>query len=114
MSATIQDVRSYWNARPCNVRHGQSPVGTIAWSQEVTARKYGVEPHIRGFAQFKRWRGKRVLEVGCGIGTDTLEFLRAGARVSAVDLSEESLKLACKRVEKESFSEANFRRGAAG
>jgi SAM-dependent methyltransferase len=38
-----------------------------------------------------------VLEVGCGIGTDTINFAKAGASVTAVDLSDESLKLARQR-----------------
>jgi SAM-dependent methyltransferase len=78
-----------------------SPVGTLAWSREVTQRKYFVEPHIREFAQFPRWYGKKVLEVGCGIGTDTLEFVRAGAKVVALDLSDESLKIAANRFDVE-------------
>jgi ubiquinone/menaquinone biosynthesis C-methylase UbiE len=58
-----------------------------------------VEPHIPIFAEFERWRGKKVLEIGCGIGTDTVNFARHGAQVTAVDLSEESLRLAEKQAE---------------
>src|SRR6267142_4389288 len=97
MSAMIERAQNYWDRRPCNVRHGRSPVGSLEWSREVTARKYLVEPHIPDFAQFARWRDKRVLEMGCGIGTDTLEFLRAGAVMHAVDLSQQSLLLAWQR-----------------
>src|SRR5262245_38415874 len=99
-SATpIDRVRDYWNSRPCNLRHSPAPVGTREYFDQVEARKYFVEPHIPGFAQHDRWRGKRVLEIGCGLGTDTINFARAGARVTAVDLSSRSLELARQRAE---------------
>jgi ubiquinone/menaquinone biosynthesis C-methylase UbiE len=96
---SIARVREYWNSRPCNLRHSPEPVGTRAYFDQVEARKYFVEPHIPGFAEHGRWAGKRVLEVGCGLGTDTMNFARAGAHVTAVDLSTASLDLARKRAE---------------
>jgi 2-polyprenyl-3-methyl-5-hydroxy-6-metoxy-1,4-benzoquinol methylase len=93
----IASVKDYWDRRPCNIRHSPRPVGTKEYFDEVEARKYFVEPHIPGFAEFERWRGKRVLEIGCGIGTDTINFARQGARVTAVDLSEKSIEVARSR-----------------
>jgi 2-polyprenyl-3-methyl-5-hydroxy-6-metoxy-1,4-benzoquinol methylase len=90
----ISRVQEYWNARPCNIRHSTKAMGSKEYFDEVEARKYMVEPHIPRFAEFERWRGKRVLEIGCGLGTDTINFARHGARVTAVDLSEKSLELA--------------------
>ena len=95
---TVDAVRTYWDRRPCNIRHSPKPVGTREYFDEVEARKYFVEPHIPRFAQFECWRGKKVLEIGCGIGTDTTNFARHGASVTAVDLSLQSLELAKKRI----------------
>lgn len=96
-SISIDRVREFWDRRPCNLRHSTAPVGTRQYFDEVEARKYFVEPHIPGFADHRRWAGKTVLEVGCGLGTDTINFARAGARVTAVDLSRRSLDLARER-----------------
>jgi len=94
-----EQVREYWNQRPCNIRHSPKPVGTREYFDEVEARKYLVEPHIPGFAQFERWKGKKVLEIGCGIGTDSVNYARAGVNLTAIDLSEKSLEICKKRFE---------------
>lgn len=110
--ATLEDVQQYWNRRPCNIRHSPKTVGTREYFDEVERRKYFVEPHIPGFAQFERWKGKKVLEIGCGIGTDSINFARAGAKLTCVDLSTESIALAKKRFEVFGL-EAKFYQGNA-
>ena len=97
--ASLDSVRDYWNRRPCNLRHGTAEVGTREYFDQVEARKYMVEPHILGFTEFEKWRGKKVLEIGCGLGTAAVSFARAGADYTAVELSDESLKLAKQRFE---------------
>lgn len=96
---SMDKVEAYWNARPCNIRHSLREVGSREYFDDVEARKYFVEPHIPSFAQFERWKDKKVLEVGCGIGTDTINFARAGAKVTAIDYSEKSLDIARRRAE---------------
>jgi 2-polyprenyl-3-methyl-5-hydroxy-6-metoxy-1,4-benzoquinol methylase len=78
----ITKVSDYWNSRPCNIAHSPQPVGSREYFDEVEIRKYVVEPHIPSFAEFERWRGKKVLEIGCGIGTDTINFARCGREIA--------------------------------
>src|SRR5712692_2987408 len=96
-SVPVEAVRTYWNARPCNIRYSPKEIGTKEYFNQVEARKYFVGPHILPFVQFERWRNKKVLEIGCGIGTDTVNFARHGALVTAVDLSDHSLEVARRR-----------------
>jgi SAM-dependent methyltransferase len=110
--ATVQDVKRYWDRRPCNLRHSPKAVGTSEYFDEVEKRKYFVEPHIPAFADFPRWRGKNVLEVGCGIGTDSVNFVRNGANLTIVELSPESLVITKRRFELEGLR-ATFINGNA-
>ena len=101
-------VKKFWNDRPCNIRHGIAEIGTKEYFDQVEARRYFVEPHIVEFAEFDKWNGKKVLEIGTGIGTDTIRFLRAGADVTSIDLSDESVAIAKKRADMYGFDSSRI------
>lgn len=97
MTASIEDVRRFWDARPCNVQHSHKPRGTREYFDEVEHKKFMAEPHIPAFCEFDRWKNKRVLEIGAGIGTMAINFARVGAEYTGVELSGESLALTQQR-----------------
>lgn len=108
----IKEIESYWDTRPCNVKHSKKDYLSIEYFNEVEQKKYFVEPHIKEFAEFEKWKDKKVLEIGCGIGTDSINFARAGADLTVIDLSLESLKICKERFNKFNLS-ANFYHGNA-
>ena len=107
MTVTIDDVRTYWDDRPCNVKHSKKEIGTKEYFDEVERKRYTAEPHIPSFAGFSNTKGKKVLEVGCGMATEGINYARAGATYTGTDLSTESLDLAKKRF-KVYNNEGNF------
>jgi SAM-dependent methyltransferase len=93
---------AHWSANPIASRHGEfhpaHDTFTREWFEEHSRFRYDVYgPWIREIAGFDRRRGDLLLEIGCGMGTDLLEFARGGARVVGVDLTRRHLELARRR-----------------
>jgi ubiquinone/menaquinone biosynthesis C-methylase UbiE len=89
------DVRAYWEQEPCGTDKavvGDRPALTKEWFEEVERFRYQVEPFIHSVAQFTRHRGKRILEVGVGAGTDHLQWARAGCDCYGVDLTDAAIE----------------------
>src|SRR4030095_3364706 len=89
------EVRDFWNANPCGTRY----MSDEADLEGHAHARFALEPYIRQFAQFTSAQNQRVLEVGVGIGADYVEWLKAGAHATGVDLSSESLARTRRRCE---------------
>ena len=92
-------VRAFWQANPCGVKFADAPPGTRKFYELVEAHRYTKEWHIPIAADFENARGLKVLEVGCGLGTDGAQFAAAGADYTGVDLTDAAVELARKRFE---------------
>ena len=92
-------VQEWWNSRPCGSRVSDKEIGSKAFFEEVEQHRYTQEYHIPKVVNFENWKGKEVLEIGCGLGTDLLQFARAGAQVTGIDLTPRSIELTSQRFE---------------
>jgi SAM-dependent methyltransferase len=91
--------RSFWTRYQPGTRGARAPVGSPEFFAQVEAQRYALEPDIPELVGFERWTGRDVLEAGCGIGTDAVEFIRARARYHGIDFSPTALELARARPE---------------
>ncbi|MBI4538168.1 MAG: class I SAM-dependent methyltransferase [Gemmatimonadetes bacterium] len=87
-------VAEFWDRRPCGSFSSGEPPGTRRFFEQIARYRYRAQPFMRELAGFERFAGQRLLEVGCGLGTDLRQFAAGGARVIGVDLSRRSVALA--------------------
>ena len=85
-------VRDFWNQQSCDTQVAQSSKFSKEYFEEIESYRYFDQPFIHGFAQFTRYYGKKVLEVGFGAGSDFVQWLRVGAKVTGIDLTPEGLE----------------------
>lgn len=90
-------VRVFWQAHPCGTKFSDAEIGTPEFFERVEAHRYEKEWHIPTAANFQNTRGLRVLEIGCGMGTDGAQFAKAGAIYTGIDLTDAAVELARKR-----------------
>ncbi|HEX8898288.1 MAG TPA: methyltransferase domain-containing protein [Chthoniobacterales bacterium] len=92
-----QRVREFWQEHPCGTKFSDAAVGSRDFFELVAAHRYEKEWHIREAANFAGTCGLKVLEIGCGLGTDGAEFAKAGADYTGIDLTPAAIALAKKR-----------------
>ena len=92
-------VRQFWQEHPCGTKFADAPPGSRRFYELVEEHRYSKEWHIPGAAGFSETKNLRVLEIGCGLGTDGAQFAKAGADYTGVDLTDAAVELAQKRFE---------------
>ena len=90
-----QRARAQWSADPAGAVYGREhEFGSREFFDAVERHRYQEYapwmPEVMGFDEFA---GARLLEVGCGMGTDLLQFARGGALVTGVDLTPRSIQI---------------------
>ena len=100
-STLNEEVRGFWEKEPCGTSEeiaGGLREHTREWFERIEEHRYKVEPFIHSIAQFTRHRGKKILEVGVGTGTDHLQWARAGAECHGVDLTDAAIETTRERL----------------
>jgi SAM-dependent methyltransferase len=91
---TTADVRNYWNEHIHDLEISREAPGSRAFFADLDQYHFEKLHHLLRLVDFDGYRGKRVLDVGCGAGTDLVRFAKGGALVSGVDISPSAVGLA--------------------
>lgn len=113
LQASKETVRAWWNQQACGTQFAVSEKSTPAYFAEIEETRYRLESYIHSFAQFTRYRGKKVLEVGVGAGTDFVQWVRAGALAYGIDLTAEAIAHTRRRLELEGLQAMDLRQADA-
>ena len=87
--------REQWGQDPCGSNHGREhEFGSREFFDQVERHRYSeYAPWMPRLMEFEQFRDARLLEVGCGMGTDLLQFARGGARCVGIDLTPRSIEI---------------------
>ena len=102
-ATTLEDVRAYWNEFVNDIEVTDLPVGSPEFFDALERYRYEKIDYLRDYVGFSKYKGKKVLEIGCGVGIDLLQFARSGSDVSAVDLTPNGIQLATANLAREGY-----------
>lgn len=93
-----KDIFKYWNKASCGTEFINTEKYSKQYFEDIENFRYKIEPEIFSFAQFSRFRDKKILEVGVGAGTDFIQWVRSGAKAHGIDLTQEAINNTEKRL----------------
>ncbi len=96
MNTSKELVRNFWEKASC---------GEALYLEDSTQNgflkqsciRYQLEPYILRFAEFRKYSGKKVLEIGIGLGADHQEYAETGADLYGIDLTQRAVNYVRKR-----------------
>jgi len=92
-----KNIHDFWDRASCGEELLLPSTDISGYSHQLQER-YNLEPFIEKFADFNRWSGKKVLEVGVGLGADHQKFSENGALLAGIDLTERAVEHARRRL----------------
>ena len=81
-------MKQYWDEHPVGVEPFDEPVGSPEFYEKYLAYYDGFYDYKWGTFQYEKYRGRKVLEIGCGLGIDSVKFAKSGAELTCIDLSD--------------------------
>jgi ubiquinone/menaquinone biosynthesis C-methylase UbiE len=107
LSATVEAVHDYWNSHTLGLQYVTDKDLAVGSPEFFAHIRPWMNPYKfpwimeRIEREAALLRGKHLLEIGCGMGYDSLEFLKRGVCVTATDLTPNAVELTRRHFEHE-------------
>lgn len=101
------EVKGHWEREACGTRYGEDLNGKSRFDQ-IAAARYALEPYISSFANFPSARGKTVLEIGVGAGTDFQNWCNFASHATGVDLTDTAIALTSEHLSVNAISPSRY------
>lgn len=95
----IELIRQYWNKNPHEYKVSKHPPGNIEYFNDIEHYYWKKHGYLDEHIDYNSLKGKKVLEIGCGIGVEPVKLVKAGAQVTAVDISDFAVDMTKKDLE---------------
>lgn len=92
-------VINYWALKVHDLEMTHSEPGSSQFFNDLEGYHFGKLDYLKKLIPFGDFSGKKVLEVGCGVGFDLARFARGGAFVTGIDVSPKAIELARRHFE---------------
>jgi ubiquinone/menaquinone biosynthesis C-methylase UbiE len=92
--ASVEDVRDFWESHVNNEYYTDAEQASEAYFRDIEERRYRWHYHLRELFESLAGSRGRLLEIGSGIGVDSIQLARCGFDVTAIDLTESALGVA--------------------
>jgi len=99
--AKIQDaVEKFWNAKPCDSDTSEKDLYSAEYFRDIERQRYKLQPHTLELLDSLDLRGKRVLEIGTGVGTDARTIIGRGGNYTGINVDAGSCNATHRALEK--------------
>jgi len=98
-ASTRKEVEGFWDNKPCDSDRSSESYGTAAYFKEIEEDRYKYQGHILDIIDEIDWQGRKVLEIGTGVGTDARIMIGKGADYTGINIDQGSVDLTRKALD---------------
>lgn len=93
------DVQEFWNEKPCDSDVSAQAQGEKPYYAEIEKDRYSHQGHINNIMNWVSWKGKKVLEIGTGVGTDARNIISRGGEYQGINVDKGSVETTSRALE---------------